>query len=789
MGKLYNCIETLELDKILEKLADLTCCETAYNRVMQIKPIYDINYLEGELEKVDQAFILISKYGKPAFGNIQDPQKYLKKATAGGVLSITEILNVGKILKLSRGLRGWKTQNVKEYHSFTDTFKNLIVNKELETRIFNSIISPDEIADDASEALYSIRKNIQKNISKIRDKLDEFIKNTKYQKYLQESIVTIKNGRYVVPVRQEYKSEIPGLVHDTSSSGSTLFIEPMKIVEINNNIKLLQNNETEEIERILQELSHSCSEISENIIYNFDLIIKLNIYFAKAELASQQSSIKPEINNYGQIFLKAARHPLIDTKKVVPITIELGIEYDSLVITGPNTGGKTVALKTVGLMCMMVMCGLLIPVKYGSKVSVFENILVDIGDKQSIENDLSTFSSHMTNIIDILGSCNNNTLVILDELGSGTDPIEGAALAIAIIDYIKNIKRSKLMVTTHYSEIKVYALQSDRVENACFEINLDTLSPTYNLVIGSPGKSNAFIISKKLGLPDNIIQLARQNISTENKKFDDIIESLEKSRKNYNQMYEDYSSQKLDLELKLSDLDRQRHIMETEKKTQIEKAKQQANDLVSSVRAEAGLIIEQLEMLRKQQISTQALTDKNKLKSQIDKLFDKANPVIQTPAEPYVLPRKLKVGDSVKLRDIDKDAIVVSLPDKSGNLFVQIGIIKSKVKVSNVRLLDTPKIQFQNKGNVNIYKSKLSARESMELDLRGHTTEEALIELDQFISNCLMNKVHGISIIHGKGTGVLRAAVHKYLKQNKYIKTFRLGNYGEGDSGITIAEL
>lgn len=789
MEKINKYIKILELDKILTMLAELTCCQSAHERSINIKPLYDLNSVLLEINKTSEAFMLSTKYGTPSFYNIINPDLQIKRAISGGSLNCSELNNIANIIKCSRLLKEWYRECSTLNKSLDIMFSNLVINKELENNIFNCILSDDEISDNASEELYNIRKNIKNNSFKAREKLDTIVKSSNYQKYLQDSIITIREGRFVIPVKAEYKNEISGIVHDSSASGSTLFIEPIKILEINNNIKILQRKEKEEIERILYKLSKECGDFSEYILNDFNLIVDLNICFSKANLACNMNAFVPKINECGKIRINNARHPLIDKNKVVPISVSLGYDYNCLIITGPNTGGKTAALKTVGLLTLMVMCGLMIPVSDDSEISIFENILVDIGDEQSIQNNLSTFSSHMTNIVSIINSANEKSLVLLDELGSGTDPIEGSALAIAIIENLK-AKSSISMITTHYSELKKYAIKTESIENACFEFDIEKLKPTYKLLIGSPGKSNAFYISERLGLKREIINFAKTLISDEDKKFEDVVESLENSRKNYEKLYYEYNCKNIELEKLKKDIEITKSSIEKSKNRELELAKQQASSIVEDVRLNANLLFDEIKNIKKD-ISNNSYSSNyqySTLRKKVDMLHDKANPVIAKKSEKYILPRKLKIGDNVLIFDIDKKGIVLSLPDKSENVFVQSGIIKTKVHISNIRLLEQQNVTFKREVTKDL-KRKVDRNISTEIDLRGCTVEEALLEIDMFIDNCILTNINKITIIHGKGSGILRREIHKYLKSNKHIKTYRLGIFGEGESGVTIAEI
>lgn len=782
----------LELDKVLMQLSEYACCEYAKSRVLEIKPKTNISVVKDEVFKANDAFYLASHYGTPSFFKMDDPTELLKLAQAGGILTPRAILNMAAILRQVRVLKEWYGQCEGKANSLNEMFSMLMPNKELEKRINSVFVNEDEIDDNASEELCFIRRKIRNASTKIKDTLDKMIRSSSYQKALQENIITMRDGRYVLPVKAEYKGVISGLVHDTSSSGATLFIEPMSVVEANNDIRVLQSKEAAEIERIMAELSALCGDNADGIIYNFQAAISLNIYFAKASLAAKMNATMPTIVDNGNIRLNKARHPLIDRVKVVPITVELGYDYTSLIITGPNTGGKTVTLKTIGLLTLMTMCGMLIPVSDDSTISVFDKILVDMGDEQSIAQSLSTFSAHMTNLVSILNVVDNKSLVLVDELGSGTDPVEGAAIATSILEKFCECK-AIVAATTHYAELKVYALQAENVKNASCEFDVKTLRPTYRLLIGTPGRSNAFEISRKLGLSDSILEKASALIANDKKSFEDVIDNLEAARQDFEQksvelQKETVELQRLREEIKNSNLD-----AINQKEAIIEKARQEASKIVEAVKRDSQMIIDELDKIRKQkdavEFSSMAAAAKSQMRGRIDKLHDQVNPVITRSNADYILPRKLKKGDSVLLVDIDKNGFVLQEPDSSGSVLVQAGIIKSRVPVSNLRLLDNkPKATIKGKTTKTITSNK-TVKASMELDLRGEMVDNALVELDMFINQAIMSNMSMITIIHGKGTGALRSAVQAFLKKHNHIKSYRLGVYGEGESGVTIAEI
>ncbi len=782
----------LELDKILTRLSELTCCETARQRALSLKPNDNLSIVKDETAKTNDAFLLSAHFGTPVFTKMDDPSEHLKLAQVGGILTPRAILNIAAVLKQARTLLEWYEQCANVQNTLKPVFSMLMANRPLEKRIASVFISEEEVSDTASDTLMSIRRKIRSAGSRIRETLDKMIRSSTYQKALQENLVTMRDGRYVLPVKAEYKSTVSGLVHDTSSSGATLFIEPMAVVEANNEIRVLQSQEKAEIERILAELSALCGEQADVIASDFETVIALNLYFAKARLAEQMNAVLPRITEDGQIVLNRARHPLIAKEKVVPITLSLGQSYRSLVVTGPNTGGKTVTLKTIGLLTLMTMCGLLVPVSDHSTISIFKKILVDIGDEQSIAQNLSTFSAHMTNIVSILNEADSHSLVLVDELGSGTDPVEGAALAQSILTELFQ-KGAIVAATTHYAELKVYALETEGVENASCEFDVKTLQPTYRLMIGTPGRSNAFEISRRLGISESVLSRASSLVESDKKSFEDVIDRLESSRQENEEKNRELTEQIKALKEERESLRTANHDAIIQKEQIIEQARKEASRIVDAVKLDANLIMDELQKLRREKEKEDFIRRtgeaKSQLRGKLDKLSDQANPVVKRSNEGYVLPRPLKKGDTVLIVDIDKTATVLELPDKSGNVLVQAGIMKTRVPVSNLRLDEKakkPKLNGASIRTISSNKGAKTARGMMELDLRGQTVEEALMELDMFVSRSLLSHIEQVTIIHGKGTGALRSAVHDYLKHCKQVKTFRLGVYGEGETGVTI---
>lgn len=796
MGKeMDKYLKTLELDKILNMLAEHTSNDKTREIALKIRPDCDLERVKYETLKTSQALNLSIQFGTPAFINFKDICSTVNRAKSGAIISLRDLLDISVMLRQIKSLSDWYNHCENTETELSYLFSRLMPNDWLLEKLERSIVSEDEIADAASSELAAIRRKINRSQLHLRETLDKMIKSQSVQKCLQDTIITLRDGRYVLPVKSEYRGQISGLIHDTSSSGQTIFVEPMAIVEANNDIRLLESKEQEEIERIIRELCSDCGSYADILCDNYNVVTELNLYFAKANLAAAMNASLPEITDNGIIKLKKARHPLIDKNKVVPINLDLGGAYQSLIITGPNTGGKTVALKTAGLMCAMIMCGLLVPVADGSSISVFENILVDIGDSQSIEQNLSTFSSHTNNVIEILKLANSSSLILLDELGSGTDPVEGAALAVSVIESLMK-SGAKLMVTTHYQELKIYALETDNVENASCEFDIETLRPTYRLIVGSPGKSNAFAISESLGMPKYIIERAKSRVSEENNRLENVIEKLEISRSDLEKQKDEIKALKAESEANAVKLRTELESIERTKADELEKARLRALSIIESTKATSNELIDELEKLRKEKdkkdFSKNVSEIKSKSKQSFNKMYDKANPVEKRDLnKDYVLPRKLKRGDTVYVVDLDKKGIISGEPDGSEFVFVQMGVMKTKMKVSRLRLVEAEKVTYGNKSVRKIGKvgGKIERRGTMELDIRGCACDDGIYQLDSFLDSAVMSNISTVTIIHGKGTGLLRKAVHKRLKEHPSVKSFRLGVYGEGEDGVTIVEL
>lgn len=784
--------KTLELDLILEKLAAECSCDDAKDLARGLKPAGDMAEVEMLLQQTEDAFSLLARFGGPSFSGLKNVNNSLHRAAAGGSLNPKELLDIAYCLRALRTLDEWRNHSSGVKTSLDFFFEGITSNKYLETKILSCIVSEEEIADKASDTLFDIRKKIRSKENSIREKLDSLIHSSHYQQFLQEAIITQRNGRIVVPVKAECRGNVPGLVHDTSSTGATVFIEPASVVDANNDIKVLQGKERDEIMRILYELSAESGDFAESIKHSYESAIRLNLIFAKAHLAYKMKATKPILNNEGIICLKKARHPLIDPKKVVATDIALGDEYDTLVITGPNTGGKTVSLKTLGLLTLMTMCGLLIPVADRSRVSVFNNILVDIGDEQSIAQSLSTFSSHMVNIIDIMKKADDKSLILIDELGAGTDPVEGAALAVSIIEALRE-KGAIIAATTHYAELKAYALDTPGVTNGCCEFDIETLRPTYKLLIGVPGRSNAFAILKHLGMTKDVIDNAKAIVGSDNRDFEAVLEKLEASRhalEEERKVAEEMTERARKIEEKAqSEMDK----IETLKARELDKAKREAQKLIDAAERKSSQFLLELDKLKKEQTSSNATEIARKtrraVKAQMGEMDDLINPneLADNWDYDYKLPRNPVPGDRIVIKGIGEGEV---LEFKNNNVFVKSGLLKTRVKLSDIMILDKPKKKpVKTQHNVYRTSSRADADVKTEIDMRGETVDEALSELGLFIDRCVLNNIEEIRIIHGKGTGALRSAVTDYLKTHPNVSEYRLGRYGEGENGVTIAKL
>ncbi len=798
MTKLTKHHKALELDKILYALSEHTSCEDAREMALSLTPATKLYDAKALLNQTNAAYVLLAKFGGPSFGSIRNVNSSLARADAGGVLTMRELLDIGEVLRVVRGIYEWRFSQPGAESCLDVFFSSLMPNRSLEENINTSILSEDEISDTASPTLSDIRRKIRNQSQAIREKLDSLVRSSYYQKFLQDAIVTQRNGRFVVPVKNEYRNEVKGLVHDTSGSGATVFIEPMSVVEANNEIRVLKGKEQEEIEKILAQLSADCGGFAQTIKHNYESLTELNLIFAKASLAYKMKASLPLLNDKCITRINKARHPLLDPKKVVPTDISLGEDFDTLVITGPNTGGKTVAIKTLGLLTLMAACGLLIPAADESQIAIYENVFADIGDEQSIEQSLSTFSSHMVNIVDILNKSDESSLVLIDELGAGTVPVEGAALATAILERL-HINGAKIAATTHYAELKAYALKTNRVENACCEFDVATLRPTYRLLIGVPGRSNAFAISEKLGIDSALIERAKEFVSTDNVRFEDVVDSLEQTRKQMEEQKSAAEEIRREYEKTLEEAKKKLDEAEKMRQSEYEKAQSAALQISENARREANALLLEVDKMRREMKDVKdagemARKAKQAMKKSLSDLDRAINPVTTSlyEDEDYVLPRPLKAGDRVYLIDLNKEGDVLSPPDKREQVEVQAGAIRMRVKLTRVRLIEKKQ---ENKKNAPVMtrnrgtESRLTATAENRCDLRGMTVDEAIFTLDSFIDSMLMSGLNEFTIIHGKGTGALRAAVQRHLKDNKFIKSYRLGLYGEGENGVTIATL
>lgn len=793
MNKYYK---KLELDKILELLAEQTVSDDCREAALRLKPQTDHETITRELKKTDDAFTLSAKFGTPAFRKIKDVSGSLKRAKTGSMLSFRELLDTAAVLRETAALCDWFSQCENVESSLAEYFRGLVPVKPLEKRISESIISEEEMSDAASAELSSIRRRIARQGQNIRDKLDSMIKSKSTRAYLQDAIVTMRDGRFVVPVKSEHKSDVPGLVHDTSATGQTFFVEPMEVVEANNEIRVLKSREQAEIERITRELSAEVGENAEAIAENFRLSQILELYFAKANLGAKMKAVSATVVNEPKVFLNNARHPLLDRDIAVPISVEIGGNYDCLIITGPNTGGKTVAIKTVGLLTLMTQCGLMIPAGDGSVIGCFKRVYVDIGDEQSIEQSLSTFSSHMTNVIKIIEAADEDSLVLIDELGSGTDPVEGAALAVSILTQLKSC-RAKVLATTHYQEVKMFALETEGVENASCEFDVETLKPTYRLIVGVPGKSNAFAITKRLGMSDDVISRAEDLVSTENRRFEQVIDQLEQSRKELEQLRESVAISERNAKLTESELKQKLSELEAQKEKELENARQRALSIIEQTRAQSDRLLNELEELMKtkdKEALRQGLKDaKGRVGGKLNKMQDEANPIIERKAEKYVPPRPWKSGDTVRLADTGREGTLLTVPNVKGECRVQTGSMTVKTSVGNLRLVEKEPKKQQAAGSGGKIKKSLTSnmnrRGGMELDIRGCMGDEGVLQMEMFLDSALLSGMKQVVIIHGKGTGALRDAVQAALRRNPSVKSFRPGAYGEGEAGVTVVEL
>ncbi|MBQ3037632.1 MAG: endonuclease MutS2 [Clostridia bacterium] len=785
--------KTIEFDKILNKLSSYTEAEGVRSRILSMRML-EINEARLAQKETTQAVFAMLRQGNPPVNlSVGDITASIKRCDIGAILNAKELLSISRVLYVSRRMKSYLGDCGEDLDILGGYAQNLTGVKQLEDTINTAIISENEIADEASAELANLRRKQKSLNAKIKETLNSMIRSEHYKKFLQDPVVTIRQERYVIPVRAEYKGEVSGIVHDTSSSGSTLFIEPMSVVSVNNEIRALQNKEEQEIQKILADLTAKVGEYSAVLISDYKILSELDFIFCKGKLSLDYNGTEPELNDKGIINFIKARHPLISKDLVVANDIMLGENYDTLVITGPNTGGKTVTLKTLGLFSAMAASGLHLPVSDNSKAAVFSNIFADIGDEQSIEQSLSTFSSHMVNIVEILKNVDDNSLALFDELGAGTDPTEGAALAISILEHLK-LFNVKTAATTHYSELKLYALSTDRVENASCEFNVETLNPTYKLMIGVPGKSNAFAISRRLGLDEVIIDRANELLSDENVKFEDVISDLEISRAKARSEMEYAQRMKKEIKDLRAQLDKERKSLKENKARILDEARHEAKIIVMDAKEEANTVIKELQKLEKSSKNANEKIEKSRqrLKTK-EESIDKAMEKSAKPRKIYhEAPKNLKVGDNVQIVTMsDQEASVLKLPDKNGMLMVQAGIIKLEVHISNLKKVeDKTSKQLADKyvKTTHAFVSK-SKDVTTSVDVRGQNLEEACMNVEKFLDDCYLAAISPVTIVHGKGTGVLKRGIQEMLRKHRYVKGYRFGTFGEGEDGVTIVEL
>ena len=787
-------LHTLEYNKILDQLTEYAFSADAKSRCQKLRPITDRAQIEQLQQQTSDALSRLFKYGSLSFSGVTDIRDSLKRLEIGGALSAIELLRVCSLLESAKRAKAFarsQEDNDQPDDSLTGLFAGIEPLTPLCDEIRRCIPSEDEIADDASSTLHSIRRSMRGMNDKIRAQMNSMINNTTTRSYLQDTVITMRDGRYCLPVKAEAKSLVPGMIHDQSSAGSTLFIEPMAVVNLNNEYKELQLREQEEIEVILAGLSNLTASYATQLLADYELLTELDFIFARAAFAQTYNGVAPLFNDDGRIHIRKGRHPLLDPKKVVPIDVRLGEDFRLLIVTGPNTGGKTVSLKTVGLLTLMGQSGLHIPASERSELGIFDEVFADIGDEQSIEQSLSTFSSHMVNIIRILEQVNDRSLVLFDELCAGTDPTEGAALAISILSKL-HLYGARIMATTHYSELKVYALSTPGVENACCEFDVATLSPTYRLLIGIPGKSNAFAISEKLGLPSDLITDAKGRISKSEGDFEDLIADLEKSRSTIEREQLEINQYKAEIESLKEKLEQKQERLDSSRDKILREANEQAYNILKEAKDVADETIRNFNKYGKAGAPVSEMEkERTKLRGKMDKAAQKMSEQKKASVPNHNVPKKLRIGDSVKVISMNLKGTVHSLPNARGDLYVQMGILRSLVNINDLILLEedaapgTKKFQKTSAGKIKMSKS---ASVSTEINLIGKTTDEAIPLLDKYLDDAYLAHLPSVRIVHGKGTGALRNAVQAHLKRLKYVKSFHLGEFGEGDAGVTIAE-
>ena len=784
--------KTLELDKVLARAVQLCACRETKEMMQDLQPCETPEDERYALEQTNAINSLLIKNGSPRFGSVSEVRRVVAHAQKGGILSMGELLEIAATLRNFAGLSQWYGLSEHDMMPTDDLFYSLAPQPVLERQISDSIISPEEMADTASTTLADLRRKIRQTEDSIRTKLDAIIKNSTTNKFLQDAVVSLRNGRYVVPVRAEYRGEVGGVIHDVSSSGATVFVEPTAVVEANARIMQLRAQEQEEITRILSAFSAQVGSLEPQFSYSYDAMLKIDLLLAKARLAIEQGAFMPAVSDTIHFKLNKARHPLIDKKKVVPVDIALGDEYDTLVITGPNTGGKTVSLKTAGLLNAMAQYGFLIPAHESSVVCNFREYLVDIGDEQSIEQSLSTFSGHMKRISGILELAGHGTLTLLDELGAGTDPAEGAALAVSILEQLRR-QGSLLMATTHYAEMKVYALETPGVVNASCEFNVETLMPTYKLSVGVPGKSNAFLISSKLGIPQNIIDAARSHMSNDDKRLDSVLAQLDDLKLQLKVAQGDAEKARYEAEHALESAEKKRDELIKKGEQELEDARRRAHDLMQNVQNEAYALTDELRRIQKDEktnAAQRAVRAREIARRDTETLLKKTDSKPK-PAREFVPLKEVQIGQEVLIAELNQLATVTARPDRNGMVEVRAGIMKTKVPLSGLCVpdkMDKRPAREPRRSSTRVQLDK-SRKASMEINLLGYTVDEALAEVDKFLDSGMLRGQQTLYIIHGNGTGALRTAIQKHLRTHKAVKSFRPGRYGEGENGVTVVEL
>ena len=784
--------KTLELDKVLARAVQLCACRETKEMMQDLQPCETPEDERYALEQTNAINSLLIKNGSPRFGSVSEVRRVVAHAQKGGILSMGELLEIAATLRNFAGLSQWYGLSEHDMMPTDDLFYSLAPQPVLERQISDSIISPEEMADTASTTLADLRRKIRQTEDSIRTKLDAIIKNSTTNKFLQDAVVSLRNGRYVVPVRAEYRGEVGGVIHDVSSSGATVFVEPTAVVEANARIMQLRAQEQEEITRILSAFSAQVGSLEPQFSYSYDAMLKIDLLLAKARLAIEQGAFMPAVSDTIRFKLNKARHPLIDKKKVVPVDIALGDEYDTLVITGPNTGGKTVSLKTAGLLNAMAQYGFLIPAHESSVVCNFREYLVDIGDEQSIEQSLSTFSGHMKRISGILELAGHGTLTLLDELGAGTDPAEGAALAVSILEQLRR-QGSLLMATTHYAEMKVYALETPGVVNASCEFNVETLMPTYKLSVGVPGKSNAFLISSKLGIPQNIIDAARSHMSNDDKRLDSVLAQLDDLKLQLKVAQGDAEKARYEAEHALESAEKKRDELIKKGEQELEDARRRAHDLMQNVQNEAYALTDELRRIQKDEktnAAQRAVRAREIARKDTETLLKKTDSKPK-PAREFVPLKEVQIGQEVLIAELNQLATVTARPDRNGMVEVRAGIMKTKVPLSGLCApdkMDKRPAREPRRSSTRVQLDK-SRKASMEINLLGYTVDEALAEVDKFLDSGMLRGQQTLYIIHGNGTGALRTAIQKHLRTHKAVKSFRPGRYGEGENGVTVVEL